>query len=160
MQRHQQMIFRLAYRILKRSEDAEDVVQETFLQAYKRLADCREPKKFGGWVRRIAINKCMNRSTRELPFEEIEDISDSHQPATKSVELEVLQRAELKEIREAIDSLPGSYKALLVLKYEEDLSIKEIAEILGEQPGAVYTRLHRARKLLVERLEADSCEMC
>jgi RNA polymerase sigma-70 factor (ECF subfamily) len=159
MLRHQDALFRLSYRMLGRREDAEDVVQDAFLQAYRKLGDCRGRAKFGAWVRRIAINICLRRFARETPVGEIDELLDIAPCDQNPVEREVLRRAEISEILDALASLPPTYRTVIVLRYGEELDLQEIADILGEKPGAVYTRLHRARRMLAERLEELSHEL-
>jgi RNA polymerase sigma-70 factor, ECF subfamily len=156
LDRHQSGVFRVAYRMLGRREDAEDVVQEAFVRAYTKLSECRDREKFGAWVRRIAVNVCLRRFSRETPSDDLDEISDG---AEDPVEQEVIRRAEMREIQEAVACLPTAYRTILVLRYEEELDLKEIAELLGEQPGTIYTRLHRARKHLARQLEVMADEM-
>lgn len=159
MRRYQDALFRLAYRITGRREDAEDAVVEAFVLAFSKLGECRDRSKFGGWVRKIAVNISLRRCTREVLVDELEDLDDPHS-SDDSVEQEILLRAQVEEIQKAVEELPPAYRTLVVLRYEEEMELKDIAELLGEQPGAVYTRLHRARKMLIERLEVMTHEMC
>lgn len=115
MRRHQDWLFRLAYRITGRGEDAEDAVQEAFLAAYNKLGECRDKRKFGAWLRRIAVNICLRQSSREMPVDEIEAIDCC--PAEDPVEHEVLCRAQAEETRAAIAQLPPAYRVVLVLRY-------------------------------------------
>jgi RNA polymerase sigma-70 factor (ECF subfamily) len=160
MLRHQGNLYRLAYQMLGRREEAEDVLQEAFLQAFRKLAECRERSKFAGWVRRIVVNICLRRPVRELPSDELDDLSSSSkQPDDNPVLNEVLSRAGFQEIQEAVAVLPPDYRTIIALRYGEELELKEIAEILDEQPGAIYTRLHRARQMLAKKLEEAKYEM-
>ena len=152
MRRHQNAVYRLAYRILKRREDAEDVVQETFLRVHQNLAAYAERGKFWPWARRIAMNICLKRLPSEVPVEEVGDLLESAQAPEDPVETEVLRRIEAGAVGKAIAGLPATYRAVVVLRYEEDLSYKEIAELVSESVSAVETRLHRAKRMLAERL--------
>jgi RNA polymerase sigma-70 factor (ECF subfamily) len=160
MVRHQDSVFRLACRILGRREDAEDVVQEAFVKAYSHLADCRQGDRFWPWIRRIALNICLRRMPREYPCKTIDDLADSSSGPASPVEAEVLQRADTSHVRKAVAELPPAHRTVLVLRYEESLSYKEIAELIGESVDVVRIRLHRAKKTLAGRLAVMMNEMC
>lgn len=155
MCRHQAAVFGLAYRILGRREDAEDAVQESFVQAYSRLGECRKRSRFGAWVRRIAANICLRRLPRDIPADDLDELAGDDDPVVD----EIIRRAEARRINDAITSLPAPYRTVLVLRYHEELSLGQVAELLGERPGAIYTRLHRARRMLAQRLEVFASEM-
>jgi len=152
MRRHQDSVFRLACRILGRREDAEDVVQEAFVKAYASLAGCRERAKFWPWLRRIALNICLKRIPREFPCDTTEDLIDAACAQGNPVEAEALKRADISSLRKAVAALPAAYRTVLVLRYEEDLAYSEIAELIGATNDVVRMRLHRAKKMLAERL--------
>ncbi len=155
MRRHQSAVFRLAYRILGRREDAEDAVQETFLRVYQSLNGYKEKGKFWPWVRRVAVNVCLKKLPSELPSEGVEELQDLERGLARPVEAEVLQQIELERVRKAIVGLPALYRTTFVLRYEEDLSYKEIADILEVPLTTVETRLHRAKRMLAERLTSE-----
>ena len=158
MLRHQASVFRLAYRVLGSREDAEDATQETFLRAYGRLETCRDRGKFWPWLRRITLNLCLDRMPKTAQCEYLDDLPDKEGSSGDPVEDEVLKQAEFEDIRKAVTGLPDAYRAVVVLRYQEELSHKEIAEALGETLPAVQVRLHRARKMLAERLEVIANE--
>jgi RNA polymerase sigma-70 factor, ECF subfamily len=160
MLRYQNSVFRLAFRILSRREEAEDVVQETFLRGYSKLASCRERDKFWPWIRRIALNLCLRRNPREYPCDTLDALAGAGSTEDNPVEAEVIRRVEMDRLKEAVAELPASYRTVLVLRHEEDLAYKEIAELVGANENTVRTRLHRARKLLAERLAVVTNEMC
>lgn len=159
MQRHQAAVFRLAYRILGRREEAEDAAQETFVKAYRKLNTCRERRKFWRWLRRIALNICLGKLSRGRPSDNVNELPDADCLPHGSVESEVLMRAQMEDIRRAIAGLPDAYRTTVILRYQEELSYKEIAELLGETLTAIQVRLHRARKMLAARLEVMTDEM-
>jgi RNA polymerase sigma-70 factor (ECF subfamily) len=126
--------------------DADDLVQEVFLSAWKRLDSLREPAAFGGWLARIARNRA----------------ADFHRRATEDVELpETLEApdatAERVEALAALDvvrSLPEAYRETLILRLVEGLSGPEIAERTGLTAASVRVNLHRGMKLLRGKLHA------
>lgn len=159
VRKYQDAAFRIAYRITGRREDAEDAVQDTFLRAYGKLGSCRDRSRFWPWVRRIAVNVCLAKMSRETPCEYVEEMRDASSPLGKPVEAEVVGRAAAREVRRAIAGLPKDYRLAIVLRYQEELSYKEIAEALGESFSTVRIRLHRAKKMLAERLAVLMDEM-
>lgn len=160
MDRYQSAVFYLAYRILNRREDAEDAVQEVFIKAYSKLADCREPGKFWPWVRKITVNACVRRFSRETPTDEIDNLCETDWPSGDPVQTEVLQKVQTAEVKKMIAGLPEAYRVVIVLRYIEDLSYKEIAGLIDTQPHTVAARLHRAKKILAERLVVFEDAVC
>ena len=147
--RYQQGVFRLAYRILGRREDAEDAAQDTFVRAFRSIHTYSDTGAFWPWVRRIAVNCSIKKLPQEFPSDAVERILDIEQPP---IEAEVFRECELQELRKAIAGLPESYRTAAVLRYQEDLSIAEIAELLDQPAGTIRVRLHRALKMLSERM--------
>ena len=149
VERHQKAVFLLAFRILGRREDAEDAAQDAFVRAYQSLHTYSDSGKFWPWIRRITVNCCIKKLPREFPSDELERTADAEQC---SVEADVLRKCELQELRKAIAGLPAAYRTATVLRYQEDLSIRETAELLDEPAGTIRVRLHRALKMLSERM--------
>ena len=143
VQRYQGSVYRLAYRMLNRAENAEDVVQTAFVQAYVKLAECRDRKLFGAWVRKMAVNLCVAKLPREIPSGQIEDMRDVGAGLDDPVLEEVIRRMEREHVQALIARLPADYRIALILRYEEGLSFNEIAGLLGEP----------ARRLLVWMLQ-------
>lgn len=148
------LAFRIAYRILRNKEDAEDAAQEAFVQVYRSLPTFQHRSNFRTWFYRIVVRTAM----AHLPTTPTE-------PLEKSLEAEVLERAyedpekivlahEKERLFDwAIEQLPPDWRAILVLREIEGLSYAEIAEILGIPIGTVESRLFRARKRLRQLLE-------
>ena len=153
VKRYQESVFALAYRMLGRREEAEDATQDAFIRAYRSL-DAHVPgAEFWPWLRRIAINCCLGRLSREFPIEEIEEIAQD--PFVDSVETQVFKACRMELVRKAISGLPENYRTTVVLRYQEDLSVAEIGQMLNESPGTIRVRLHRALKMLADRLVID-----
>lgn len=165
----------VARRFLRDEEDARDAVQEGFLLAYRALDRFDHGSRLSTWLHRIVINACLMRlrTRRRKPEEPIEDLlpafqADGHQVNHPTPEWEgsaetLLARSETRSIvREAIDRLPESYRAVLLLRDIEELSTEEAARALNVTSNAVKIRLHRARQALRGLLEphfsrASSC---
>lgn len=118
---------------------AEDVLQEVFLEAWKRLGDLRDDASFGQWVAAIARNKTVDYFRRLKPLQPLEDVHArrSHEP---------------DPILEALQKLPEAYRETLAMRFVEGLSGPEIAELTGHTHGSVRVNLSRGMALLRERL--------
>lgn len=159
-------LFRVLVRMLRDEDEAENVMQEAFLQAYRRLDTFRGDASFTTWLYAIAINLArasLRRSKRMATYEEA-DI-ERMQPAfvdgayAESFEAwdpsKMAERAQRKQIvHEAIDRLPPDYRTIVILRDIEELSTAEAAAILGVTEGAARVRLHRARNALRSILDA------
>ena len=160
--RYERKIFRLAKHITQNDEDAEDVLQETFLKAYEHLGDFQEKSKFYTWIVRIAVNESLmklrkRKGDRSVPLDEPLDTGED----TVVREIAVwdenpeqrYSREELGEILDqAVQSLRPPFRTVFVLRDIEELSTEETAEALGISVPAVKSRLLRARLQLREKL--------
>lgn len=160
---YERSIYFAAYSVLKNEQDAEDVAQEAVLKALKNLASFRGDAKFGTWLVSIALNEARSRlrHNRVLKFESVDDSVEDEErnliPAVitdwREVPLEALERKELRELlRSALESLPQSYREVLVLRDVQEYNTAETAEILGVNAGVVKTRLLRARLAMQKTL--------
>lgn len=143
--------------ILKDFTSAEDAVQEIFLKVYKNIGRFKGESSLYTWIYRIAVNKCRDllRKRNEFsPLEEVEVVSD------QDVEQEVISSINRESIKSRVLSMAPIYREVVTLFYFEDLSIKEICEILDEAEGTVKSKLHRARNILREAIEKEGlcCE--
>lgn len=165
LRRHQTRIYRLALRLLRRTPDAEDAVQDIFLKAYQHAARFTPTSTVAAWLNRIAANHCLNllrarRVRPEVPFPESEDRNHSWEEVLADSgqipdPLAVATGRELAAIlQQALDRLPENQRQALILKHFADLSYQEIGELLGLSPGAVDGLLKRARQTLKQVLEA------
>lgn len=156
---YERSLYFAAYSILENEHDAEDVAQETVLKALKNLPSFRGEAKFGTWLVSIAINEARARlrHDRVLKFDSIdagqEDENGEFVPALitdwREVPSEALERKELCELlRSALESLPGMYREVLVLRDVQEFNIADTAAMLGVNEGVVKTRLLRARLMM------------
>jgi RNA polymerase sigma-70 factor (ECF subfamily) len=160
--RYERKIFRLAKHITQNDEDAEDVLQETFLKAYEHLPDFQGQSKFYTWLVRIAVNESLmklrkRKSDRTVPLDEPVDTGED--TVVREIAVweenpeERYSREELGGILdEAIQSLKPAFRTVFVLRDIEELSTEETAEALGISVPAVKSRLLRARLQLREKL--------
>jgi RNA polymerase sigma-70 factor, ECF subfamily len=159
---HVDLIYRYAHRLCGEVEAAKDLVQETFLNAYRGLKDFRGEAQISTWLYTIASRACMRMRRRrkgaperELSLEEFVPTSDGEFrlqiPIDGLTPEEALENKQLREaLDQAINRLPKKYRMALVLRDMEGLSAKETAAVMGLNERAVKSRLHRAR-LFVRR---------
>lgn len=159
-------VFRLVYRMLGRREEAEDMVQEVFVQVFKSIDTFRGDAKLATWLYRIAVNLCKNR-TKYLHRRKSE-AQDELEPAAERRSLheargvtsgeasppdQVVQGYQLELIvKRCITELEADFREVLVLRDVEDLTYEEIMEITGLAEGTVKSRIHRARGMLKEKV--------
>ncbi|SRR6266581_6809762 len=157
-------IFNLAYRMTGNAADAEDLAQDAFLQAFARLRDFRLGSRFHPWIYTIALNLCRSHLRRRavarwLPLsrERAEDGPAEPEIAERSPDPEqaLLAREAEARLQEAVAALPAKYREVFVLRQSQDLSYEDIAGLLGLPLGTVEVRLFRARRLLLESLQAS-----
>jgi RNA polymerase sigma-70 factor (ECF subfamily) len=160
--RYEGNIFRLARHITQNPEDAEDVLQETFLKAYEHLADFQGNSKFYTWLVRIAVNQSLMK-LRKRKSDASVSLDDPYDTGEETVTREIAiwdpnpeltySREEIREILErAIEGLPPTFRAVFALRDIEGLSTEETATMLNLSVPAVKSRLLRARLRLREKL--------
>ena len=158
-------LYTAALRMTRNPADAEDLVQETYLKAYRGFGGFEQGTNLKAWLYRILTNTFINsyRSKKRRPEEsDIEDVEDLYlyrrlgglegATAGRSAEDQVLEHFTEGEIKEALDSLPEQFRIAVLLGDVEGFSYKEIAEILDIPIGTVMSRLHRGRRALQKRL--------
>jgi len=155
----------VARRFLRTEEDSADAVQDAFLSAFRSLEGFERNSALGTWLHRIVVNVCLMRlrarsRSREVRIDDLLPTFDEtghHSHPVRPWEddaLARLTRAETRaHVRACIDRLPDPYREVLVLRDIEELDTEQTAQQLGINPGAVKTRLHRARQALRTLLE-------
>jgi RNA polymerase sigma-70 factor (ECF subfamily) len=155
----------VARRFLRTEEDSADAVQDAFLSAFRSLEGFERNSALGTWLHRIVVNVCLMRlrarsRSREVRIDDLLPTFDEtgrHSHPVRAWEDDVLARlarAETRaQFRACIDRLPDPYREVLVLRDIEELDTEQTAQHLGINPGAVKTRLHRARQALRTLLE-------
>lgn len=155
-------VFALSYRMLGNRQEAEDVAQEAFIRAYTNIDRYQIDRKFSTWLYRIATNLSIDRMRKKKPDYYLDaEVSgtdgltmysqisaDEQLPEDEVVSLEAQDG-----IHRAILSLPAKYRSAITLKYIQELSLKEISEILDLPIGTVKTRIHRGREALRKKLQ-------
>lgn len=153
MRRHNRRVFRAARGILKNDAEAEDAAQDAWMAAYRALATFEGRAAFSTWLTRIAIQRAVARVSGRRPASPLDDLDlialedDGPSPEWEA------QRRELSRVLEAaIDSLPPSYRVVIMLRDVEHMSTTEAAEALSLSEENLRVRLHRARGALRDRL--------
>jgi RNA polymerase sigma-70 factor (ECF subfamily) len=162
VERYERKIYRLAKHITQNDEDAEDVLQESFLKAYSHLDSFQGDSKFYTWLVRIAVNEALmklrkRKSDKTVSLDEPQDTGEdlvAREIAVWEDDPEKkYSREELADIlNKAVDSLKPSFRTVFVLRDIEELSTEDTAETLGISVPAVKSRLLRARLQLREKL--------
>jgi RNA polymerase sigma-70 factor (ECF subfamily) len=160
VEQHSRAVFRVAYRITGRAEDAEDVVQETFLRAYRQLDRFESRANFGTWLHRIAAN-CAVDLLRGRPRREMTEDADTLErlsagdadAALPSPERALLGRQITERVRQALATLTDMERAAFTLRHFEGLSIDEISRALGLRTNATKHSIFRAVKKMRHELK-------
>jgi RNA polymerase sigma-70 factor (ECF subfamily) len=163
VRRHNQRLYRVARAIVRDDSEAEDVLQEAYLSAFRGLANFRADAKLSTWLTRIVANKAISRLRRAdtVSLDALDTIDriqaevvgmahfdfDPERSATRGQVRELLERA--------IDNLPAPFRVVFVMRMVEQLSVKETASALGIPEETVKTRLHRAKKFMREQLQTE-----
>jgi len=155
--KYQGRLYNTMIQVVGNSEDAYDVIQEAFFQAYLRLDTFRQTSKFYTWLYRIAFNVAMGIRRRKRPRPV--DVATGYNLTELLVDQkltpdEIMISAEnIQAVRMAIAELDEEFRSTIILRELEDFTYEEIAEILDVPLGTVRSRLHRARAIIKEKLE-------
>ena len=170
VEKYKRLVYRLAIQITKNHEDANDVMQDTFLKVYESIHSFRKESAFETWLYRIVVNHAMNlvkrRKRRRESSLSAASETEIHPDVKRTADLvnDPHVNAERKELQkwvtQAVDSLPVKHRTVVILHEFEGLTHAEIASILNCSEGTVRSRLHYARNKLRELLKpyVDSAE--
>jgi RNA polymerase sigma-70 factor (ECF subfamily) len=155
---YQGPVYNLAYRMLGNATEAEDATQETFVRVYTKLHTYQPDRRLSSWVFSIASHYCIDRLRRRSHTSFLsldEDPLVTVLPSGEQGPEDSALRTETRdEIQELVAQLPPAYRVPLILRYWQDMSYQEIADVLGLSVQAVKSRLHRARLQMTERVPA------
>ena len=153
--RHHARCLRVATHLLADSDDAEDVVQDAFVRAYRHLGNYHERDKFGAWLTRILVNQCRTRAAKNARYVALDPDVHTADLAVDAPDQVFEQKAELAR---AMEQLGPEQREAIVLRFAEDLSYDEMATVTGVGVSALKMRVQRAcarlRTLLTERTPA------
>jgi len=152
--RHKDLVYRVAMQITKNSDDASDVLQDAFLKVYDSINAFRQESAFETWLYRIVVNLSIDavkkRKRQQESMASLSEVSDVHQ--SQDIQQDPTRQAEKNELQEwvtqAVNSLSIKHRSVVILHELEGLSHPQIADILDCSEGTVRSRLHYARKRL------------
>jgi len=165
LEKYENSVYRFGFRMCGQREDAEDVLQDTFVSAFRYLKDFRGEASLLSWLLRIASSACIKkrrlRKNQPRQFLEFEDSGETGESGSSSAGAgggatphDNVAGAEVQDLlHRAVASIPAHYRAVLVLREMEGLSGRETADALGISEGAVKVRLHRARTMVFKAFE-------
>lgn len=165
IKRNNRRLFRVARAIMRDDVEAEDVVQETYVRAFTRLAGFKGDAAFSTWLTRIALNEALSHVRRRRPSADIADLDGSggkdggqvimfpKSLTSPEADAELGRRQARELLEQAIDELPAAFRVVFMLRDVEEMSIEETAARLSLKPETVKTRLFRARRLMRATLE-------
>jgi RNA polymerase sigma-70 factor (ECF subfamily) len=150
-------MYNVAYRIVNDEVEAEDVLQESFINAFNNLDNYRGDSTFGAWIKRIVINKSINylhkKKMERIPEDDRWDVKQEEE-----VDIFEGYPFSVEKVRDAIENLPDGYRTVLSLYLLEGYDHGEIAEIMGITESTSKSQFNRAKKKLKEILEGGSYE--
>lgn len=159
VERYQTRTYNVALRMLANPDDARDAVQEIFIRVLRALKNFRGDAKFSTWLYRVTVNYCLDVSKarqkdqkRNLPLDEHDYLKNRLVDSKMGPEDLTAEKDTRKVVRRAINRLPEHYKTSLILHYYEELSYREVAEILQVSTNTVATHIARGKKMLQKEL--------
>ncbi len=161
VKRHEAQAMTLAVRVLKNREEAEEIVQDAFVRAFRNLHQFRGDAKFGTWLHRIVYNLCMTKVSRRRNDQFHQSLDEpgidlSLADESDASGLELLQDRELREyLSKAVEELPEKLRSVVTLFYVHDMKYNEICTVMDIPEGTVKTYLFRGRALLRKRLSSS-----
>ncbi len=156
VERHQNRIFQFLLTLLRNRQDAEDVAQETFIGAFRKLHSFEGRSSFFTWLRRLAYNACIDHLRKQKSRKSdlsTPDVSNLNASPNENPVNQLVERETIEAVRSAIDQLPEDQRSIVCMRDIEGMDYAEIATCLEIPIGTVRSRLHRARLELKEIFE-------
>jgi RNA polymerase sigma-70 factor (ECF subfamily) len=148
VRKYQGEIYGLACRIVSDAEEAKDLAQQAFLQAFVHIRSFRQDAQFRTWLFRIAINQCYNFLKSKRKFGDPVDFEELNVAGNDSPEADLVSQEERRRLYAALERLPAKQRAVITLKVEQGLSYQEISQVLGGTAGAARVNYCQALKTL------------
>ena len=159
--RHQDRLFRMIFQLTGDRQEAEDIAQETFVQAYVKLESFHGASAFFTWLYRIAFNLTVSRSRKKRPTISVDvarEKGSEPEADTPEVGTDMEQAEDVQLLKEALEKLSEEHRAILLLREIEGHDYDTIADLLDVRVGTVRSRLHRARSSLRDILVKEETE--
>lgn len=151
---YSRLIYAIAFGIFNDPDQAQDILHDVYLEAFRSLGNLRNPNRFSAWLNTLTHNLCYEALRKKSRAKQKMSDVFLHQPRVMLVYEVLVKEEELKQLESALNTLPEPFRVILGLKYMNQYSCAEIAEILGISVAAVKSRLFEARKLLATRMTA------
>jgi RNA polymerase sigma-70 factor (ECF subfamily) len=152
MRQSYRLVYQVAYSVLGNPADAEDVTQETFLTAFRKIAGLRDPEKFRPWVARTAWRLALNRRRGATRGMDRDGAWIAGRPVSEDPEAQAADREFEARLRAQVDLLPEKLRAVVLLIGVEEMDVRTVAGILKIPEGTVRSRLHLARRQLLREV--------
>ncbi len=146
---HQDMVFSIAWHFLRDRHSAEDVAQEVFFELHRHLDAIESDAHMTNWLRRVASRRCIDR-TRRLRLRPRVGLESASEPSVPAQPGDPFLRDHLQRL---LDGLPARSRMAVILRFQEDMELTEVASAMGIPVGSVKSTLHRALRFLREKLE-------
>ncbi len=153
--KYQREVYGLACRIVSDSEEAKDMTQQAFLQAFVHIKSFRQDAQFRTWLFRIAINQCYNYLKSRKKFGDPVDMDTMVLVANESPESDLVSQDNRQRLYAALEKLPAKQRAVITLKVEQGLSYQEISQVLGGTAGAARVNYCQALKTLKKYFHSE-----
>jgi RNA polymerase sigma-70 factor (ECF subfamily) len=155
VQKYQREVYGLACRIVNDPEEAKDMTQQAFLQAFVHIKSFRQDAQFRTWLFRIAINQCYNYLKSRKKFGDPVDMDDVILVGNESPEADLVSGEDRQRLYAALEKLPAKQRAVITLKVEQGLSYQEISQVLGGTAGAARVNYCQALKTLKKYFHSE-----
>ncbi len=155
VKKYQREVYGLACRLVSDAEEARDLAQQAFLQAFVHIREFRQQSAFRTWLFRIAINQCYNFLKSRKRYGEPVDVQDMVLESEDSPEADLVAEEERARLYQALEKLPAKQRAVITLKLEQNLSYQEIAQVVGGTAGAARVNYCQAIKNLKRLLQSE-----
>lgn len=148
--RHAPMVYRKCIALLRNKESAQDITHDVFIKAFLNIAKLKDGQSFAKWIITITYNKCMDslRLTKKSFTNSLDEQYDNLASDDDEKNIKIEKEAELEHLEQAFLKLPEPDRVLLLMQFQDNLSIQQIQEILGLKASAVKMRLKRAKEKL------------
>lgn len=153
--RHRRVVYQVCYRFVNDPDAAADLVQETFVRAWRGLDRFRGGSALSTWLFRIAINVCLNRRAAEQPPHDVLEAQQLEDASAESPDRRLIRAERARRVRRAIAALPDRQRATVILRVYHGLSHREIAATLGSSVGATKANLFHALTKLRKMLGSE-----
>ena len=151
--RYAKRIYNSIHRIVSQTAEAEDILQETFLTAFKEIGKLSGVASFEAWVKRVAINKAISHlRKKKIEFSDLDHTEIEAEKEYDTLENELFE-TQVHDVRKSIDNLPHGYKTIVCLYLFENIPQEEIGAMLGISHNTVRTQYHRAKKKILLSLK-------